>query len=775
MLIAPPAQPSPAMSTDPNLSAEAVLAVTPLRQRAEQLWVQRSGSLAPSPDRPLSEMLRQQHELQVHQIELEMQNEELRAAHEVIMAAHERLAELYDQAPVGYLSMDEHGLISQANQTAAALLGVTRRELLVWPLSHFVCCDDQDIFYLLRRRTLNAQVAQTGELRLLRPNGQMFWAELIATRQSADAGGQALRVTLSHCSERHAAREKVELAASVFANAREGIMITDTSACIMQVNEAFTRITGYSAAEAAGQNPRMLSSGRHSQAFHTAMWHQLIDKGHWYGEVWNRRKNGEVYAALQTITSVRAVPGVVSHYVALFSDITTFKAQQTQLEHIAHYDVLTNLPNRALLADRLRQSMAQTLRHSDLLGVAYLDLDGFKAVNDHHGHAVGDQLLVALAVRMKEALREGDTLARIGGDEFVAVLTDLADSNASQPLLQRLLDAANQPVQVDALSLQVSASVGVSFYPQADLTDAEQLLRQADQAMYQAKQAGKNCFHLFDTAHDRSVRGLHEGVQRVRLALAQQELVLYYQPKVNMRSGQVIGAEALIRWQHPQKGLLPPSEFLPLIEEHALAIEVGEWVLNTALAQVALWQQNGLRLPVSVNVGALQLQQSDFVQRLRAALARHPQVLPTSLQIEVLETSALKDMSYAAQVIEDCHQMGVAFALDDFGTGYSSLTYLKRLRVALLKIDQSFVRDMLDDPDDLSILQGIIGLAAAFGREVIAEGVETVAHGTLLLQLGCELAQGYGIARPMLARDLPAWAARWQPDAAWRSGPGQAA
>ncbi len=774
MLIAPPAQPSPAMSTDPNLSAEAVLAVTPLRQRAEQLWVQRSGSLAPSPDRPLSEMLRQQHELQVHQIELEMQNEELRAAHEVIMAAHERLAELYDQAPVGYLSMDEHGLISQANQTAAALLGVTRRELLVWPLSHFVCCDDQDIFYLLRRRTLNAQVAQTGELRLLRPNGQMFWAELIATRQSADAGGQALRVTLSHCSERHAAREKVELAASVFANAREGIMITDTSACIMQVNEAFTRITGYSAAEAAGQNPRMLSSGRHSQAFHTAMWHQLIDKGHWYGEVWNRRKNGEVYAALQTITSVRAVPGVVSHYVALFSDITTFKAQQTQLEHIAHYDVLTNLPNRALLADRLRQSMAQTLRHSDLLGVAYLDLDGFKAVNDHHGHAVGDQLLVALAVRMKEALREGDTLARIGGDEFVAVLTDLADSNASQPLLQRLLDAASQPFQIGALSLQVSASVGVSFYPQTEPAEPEQLLRQADQAMYQAKQAGKNCYHLFDAALALSVRGHHKGVQRVRLALAQQELVLYYQPKVNMRTGVVMGAEALIRWQHPERGLLPPAEFLPLIEEHTLAIEVGEWVLNTALAQVARWQQSGLTLPVSVNVGALQLQQSDFVPRLRAVLARHPQVRPTSLQIEVLETSALKDIRYVAQVIEDCQQLGVAFALDDFGTGYSSLAYLKQLRVAQLKIDQSFVRDMLDDPDDLSILQGIIGLAAAFGREVIAEGVETIAHGTLLLQLGCELAQGYGIARPMPASDLPAWAARWQPDAAWRSGAAQA-
>ena len=756
------------MSTAPTLSVEAVLAAQAMRARAEQLLAQRSGKPAPNPERPFYEMLRQQHELQVHQIELEMQNDELRAGRVLIMRAHERLADLYDQAPVGYLSINARGTTTQANQTTARLLGVSKSDLLALPLSHFICRDDQDVYYHLRRLTLRTDVAQTGELRLQRPGGEVFWVELIAARQPTDAGESVLRVTLSDFTERHAAREKLELAASVFANSREGIMITDASAQIVQVNAAFTRITGYSALEVVGQNPRLLSSGRHGAEFHAAMWQDLQGKGHWYGEVWNRRKSGEVYAELQTVTSVRNAQGQVTHYVALFSDITSFKAQQAQLEHIAHYDVLTNLPNRALLADRLHQSMAQTLRRGDLLGVAYLDLDGFKTVNDQHGHAVGDQLLVALAARMKEALRDGDTLARLGGDEFVAVLTDLPDAAASLPLLQRLLDAASLPFQVGALSLQISASVGVSFYPQAEPTEPDQLLRQADQAMYQAKQAGKNCYHLFDTARDRNVRGLLEGVQRVRLALVQHELVLYYQPKVNMRSGQVVGAEALIRWQHPQRGLLAPAEFLPLIEDHALAIEVGEWVLNTALTQMALWQQGGLAMQVSVNVGALQLQQGDFVQRLRAILASHPQVLPSNLQIEVLETSALKDMRYAAQVIEDCQQMGVAFALDDFGTGYSSLTYLKQLRVAILKIDQSFVCDMLNDPDDLSILQGIIGLAAAFHREVIAEGVETVAHGTALLQLGCELAQGYGIARPMPAADLPDWISRWCPDASWQ-------
>ncbi len=280
--------------------------------------------------------------------------------------------------------------------------------------------------------------------------------------------------------------------------------------------------------------------------------------------------------------------------------------------------------------------------------------------------------------------------------------------------------------------------------------------------------AGKNRYHVFDAVQDSNLRGHHESLERIRLALAQGEFVLHYQPKVNMRSGQVVGAEALIRWQHPEKGLLAPATFLPVIEDHPLAVAVGEWVIDTAMQQMHVWQATGLHLPVSVNIGARQLQQINFVERLKAILAQHPQVNPADLELEVLETSALEDIALVSGVIEDCAMIGVKFALDDFGTGYSSLTYLKRLRVALLKIDQSFVRDMLDDPDDLAILEGVIGLAVAFRREVIAEGVETVAHGTALLQLGCELAQGYGIARPMPAEQLPAWAATWQPDAAWR-------
>jgi diguanylate cyclase (GGDEF)-like protein/PAS domain S-box-containing protein len=585
-------------------------------------------------------------------------------------------------------------------------------------------------------------------------------------QQELERRAEALRDKVANLM---AAEEKLQFAASVFTCAREGIAITDADGGILDVNGSFTRITGYSREEVLGHNPRILKSGRQTQEFYAGMWHALTHKGDWYGELWNRRKDGEEYAQQMTISAVRNPEGAVSHYVALFSDITALKEHQRELEHTAHFDALTGLPNRVLLADRLHQSMVQALRRSQRLAVAYIDLDGFKKINDSHGHEVGDQLLVVVSDRMKQALRESDTLARLGGDEFVAVLLDLSDADVSEPLLSRLLAAAAEPVQVGDQLLQVSASVGVTFFPQSEVVDADLLLRQADQAMYEAKQSGKNRYYVFDPERDRNVRGHHESIERIRLAMSEREFVLYYQPQVNMHSGLVVGAEALIRWQHPEQGLLAPAVFLPVIEDHPLAIDIGEWVIDTALRQLELWHAAGLNIPVSVNVGARQLQQSGFVERLRQLLAAHPLVQSDQLKLEVLETSALADIARVTQVIEECRKIGVNFALDDFGTGYSSLTYLKRLPVALLKIDQSFVRDMLDDPDDLSILNGVLGLAKAFHREVIAEGVETVAHGTLLLQLGCELAQGYGIARPMPAADMPGWSANWRLDPAWES------
>ncbi len=587
-----------------------------------------------------------------------------------------------------------------------------------------------------------------------RPNDEDIW--LIET----EANLAALAI------EKDRDRARLELAASVFTHAREGILITDASANIVDINETFTHITGYTRNEVLGQNPSILQSGRHTPEFFNQLWGDLTTKGFWSGEIWNRRKNGEIFAEMQTISTVRDGAGKPINYVGLFTDITQLKEHQQQLEYSAHYDALTRLPNRVLLADRLKQALARCHRMGSSLAVLYIDLDGFKSVNDNHGHEMGDQLLINIAHRWSEALREGDTLARIGGDEFIVILVDLENTNDYELILQRLLQAATEPVEVNDQLLRVSASIGVTIYPQ-DGPDADQLMRHADQAMYLAKQAGKNCFHVFDVAKDVAVKIHRESIEHIRQGLEKNQFVLHYQPKVNMRTGEIIGLEALIRWQHPERGLLPPSTFLPIIEEHVLSIEVGDWVIKRALAQMAEWRASGLDLSISVNVGALQLQQGDFVNRLRKQLMDQATISPGNLELEILETSALKDINDIAEQMRQCRQLGVNFAVDDFGTGYSSLTYLKRLPAGLLKIDQSFVRDMLDDPDDLAIVKGVIGLAAAFHRNVIAEGVETIAHGKLLLEHGCQLAQGYGIARPMPPEQIPEWIKNWKPDQAW--------
>jgi diguanylate cyclase (GGDEF)-like protein/PAS domain S-box-containing protein len=561
---------------------------------------------------------------------------------------------------------------------------------------------------------------------------------------------------------------QLKLAAGVFTHAREGIMITDAQGLIVDVNEAFLRLTGYRRDELLGRSPRLLDSGHHEPAFFEAMWEHLRRDGQWHGEVHDRAKDGSVFVVLETISAVRDEHGEITHYVTLMNDITRLKEQEQRLAHIAHYDALTGLPNRVLLGDRLKQAMAQAPRRGQVVAVAYLDLDGFKAVNDLHGHEAGDRLLVALASRLQQTLREGDTLARLGGDEFVVVLPDLADANASQPLVGRLLRAAAQPLPVGELNLQVSASIGVTHFPQAEDVDADQLLRQADQAMYEAKVAGKNRVVVFDADQDRALRGHSATVESLRQALVGNEFVLHYQPKVHMGSGQVVGVEALIRWRHPQRGLLAPGQFLPAVDDHPVECEIGEWVIRSALAQLAAWTDAGLSLSVSVNISARHLQQVDFIEHVAQALQRHPQLHPSQLVLEVLETSALEDMVGVSRTMAEGARRGLRFSLDDFGTGYSSLTYLRRLPVAELKIDQSFVRDMLDDPDDLSILHGVIGLADAFHREVVAEGVESEEHGAVLLQLGCTLGQGYGIARPMPADQLLPWVQHWQPPAAWR-------
>jgi diguanylate cyclase (GGDEF)-like protein/PAS domain S-box-containing protein len=676
--------------------------------------------------------------------------------------AHLRI--MLENELVGIVTVKDR-IIQWANPAHEKLLGYEKGELNGVPARViFLNDDDYQAFGEKAYPLINAGKVFRSEHKFLRKDGSLITVDVSSVILNPETGE-----TLWNCvdlTESKRAEESLRITASVFDNTQEAIVISDANNIIIDVNAAFTRITGYSREEALGKNPKFLSSGRQGKDFFTQMWQSLEHERSWRGEIWNRRKSGEIYAELLSISAICDDEGKVKRYVAVFSDISHIKEHEDELRRVAHYDTLTGIPNRALLADRMKQSIAQTAREKNMMAVCYLDLDGFKPINDTYGHEAGDQVLIEVANRIEKTIRGGDTVARLGGDEFVVLLLGLEKGEECVSTLERLLTAIAQPIIIKNKSNKVTASIGVSIYP-LDEEDPDTLFRHADQAMYVAKQSGKNRFHIYDPAIDKYARDQHEFLERIRHALIKKEFVLYYQPKVNMCSGKIIGAEALIRWQHPEKGLLPPSEFLPMTEDNSLAIEIGEWVIDTALTQMELWQAAGLDIPVSVNVGAHQLQQPDFVHRLTELLATHPEIRHGCLELEVLETSALDDLARASEIINACREIGVMFALDDFGTGYSSLTYLKALPASMLKIDQSFVRDMLDDPDDLAILEGVLGLATAFRRKVIAEGVETIEHGTLLLQLGCELAQGYGIARPMPAQEIPVWTTTWRPDSAW--------
>ncbi|MGZ5052820.1 MAG: EAL domain-containing protein [Methylobacter sp.] len=569
--------------------------------------------------------------------------------------------------------------------------------------------------------------------------------------------------------KRKQVEEQLRMAASVFASTQEGIMITDARKCIVDVNPAFTGVTGYTRDDVLGKSPGLLKSGLHDAPFYETMWRDINQQGYWRGEIWNRKKSGEIYAQWLTISAVADKHGKVTHYISASSDITQLKEQERKLQLIAHYDPLTGVPNRILLADRMHLALSQTRRDNCLMAVGYLDLDGFKPVNDRLGHEAGDQLLVEIALRIKNALREGDTVARLGGDEFVFLLLGLEKVEDCEITVHRLLQVISQPISLTSQVVSVSASIGISIFPQ-DNADPDTLLRHADQAMYQAKQEGKNCFHIYNLELDRQLHAHREALNRIEQALDNDEFELFFQPKVDMAQGIVFGAESLIRWRHPERGLVMPAEFLPLLDHHELSARLDAWVIDKALQHMMHWQNLGLQLRVSVNVTAKSLQADDFVLQLYYAFERYPTIKPSHFELEILETQALSDLSLTSQVIKECQALGVQFALDDFGTGYSSLSYLRHLPAETLKIDQTFVRDMLEDEDDLAIVQGVIGLAESFHRYVIAEGVESIEHGIALLQMGCDHAQGYGIAKPMPADDLVAWVQQWQAPRQWKIG-----
>ncbi|MDX1573030.1 MAG: EAL domain-containing protein [Methylophaga sp.] len=590
---------------------------------------------------------------------------------------------------------------------------------------------------------------------------------LLSASALQDTFSDELLLVVYDITVRKAAEKQLRFATQIFEQAHEGIMVTDTDGKILDVNPAFSIITGYSREQVIGQSTSLLKSGKHDADFYAAMWRDIDKYGFWQGEIWNRRRNGELYAELLTISAMTGGDDSRQHYVGLFSDITQAKKQQEALELMAHYDVLTGLPNRVLFADRFTQAIAHSKRTKTWLGICFMDLDDFKPINDTHGHNVGDKVLVQVAQRLNENVREEDTLSRFGGDEFAIIFRDIESYTQCEHMLTRIHQALAEPYQVGNLQLKLSASSGVAIYPLDD-ADLDTLLRHADQAMYQAKLTGRNTYRLFNPQQNQQTIEKHALLVALRQAINADELTLFYQPEINMRTGQVVGIEALLRWQHPQKGLIPPATFLPVINGTELEILVGNWVIRHALKQLAELQTAGHDVFVSINIAPSHIQTPGFTDNLTEALANYPQIPPKRLQLEILETSALGDVRAISQILRTCReQIGVQVALDDFGTGYSSLTHLRHLAANSVKIDQSFVRDMLDDPNDFNIIEGVVGLAKAFNRQVVAEGVESIDHGKMLLLLNCDLAQGYAIAKPMPAEALAEWLDNFQAEPAW--------
>jgi diguanylate cyclase (GGDEF)-like protein/PAS domain S-box-containing protein len=575
---------------------------------------------------------------------------------------------------------------------------------------------------------------------------------------------RAVLCTARDLSELLRAHDRENLAQNLFQRLHEGLIVTDADFRVVQVNPRYCEITGESRDETLGTVPAMLRRAPHgtTEAEPQLTMHAGLQLcGSWQGEIFQRRRSGEACTLQVSASVVRNSAGQIQNHVLAISDVTQERQQIEQLRRQAHYDELTGLPNRVRLTQILMEAMSACERDSTLLTVCFLDLDYFKPVNDEFGHHAGDQLLVKLADRLRRSLRTratgDDLVARIGGDEFVLLLRT-ATTEESRQAVERMLRQVHLPFALDVSEapVYITASIGATVYP-LDEADAETLLRHADHAMYGAKQAGRNGYQFFDAEHDRRTEARFVALGRVQDALDANEFCLYFQPKVDMRDGRVIGVEALLRWNHPEQGMLLPGQFLPLIEHTGLGVSVGNWVLQRGIEQLAQWQGMGLDLTVSVNVSARQLQEPMFASHLAMLLAQQKTPVADRLVIEILETTALADVDFTCNLMQECRALGVRFALDDFGTGYSTLTYLKRLPLDMLKIDRSFVINMLNDRHDLAIVEGVIGLSKTFGCSVVAEGVDTLEQAQRLIEVGCDIGQGNGIATPMPADKVVPW------------------
>jgi diguanylate cyclase (GGDEF)-like protein/PAS domain S-box-containing protein len=702
------------------------------------------------------------HQGQTVQLAITRDITERKQASRDLADSEQRFRTMIEWSPEAIL-VHRLGTILYVNPAAIKLFGANNAQELLTKKTHELIHPDAQAIQAARMKRLvdGADTLPLVESKFVKLDGQAILVEVQGTSVVYD-GLPAIHVCIQDITERKQAEEALRIAAIAF-ESEQGMFITNAQRVILQVNKAFTQIMGYGAEDAVGQTPRMLQSGHHDETFYNHMMSSLQLTGGWTGEIWDKRKTGEVFPLWLSISTVKDDSGVVTHYVAAFTDISERKTAQAQIETLAFYDPLTQLPNRRLLMDRLSQAIHTSTRHARKSALLFVDLDNFKTLNDTLGHHQGDLLLMQVAQRLKTCIREGDTVARLGSDEFVVMLEDLSEN---------VLDAANQIEMVGDKILQTlgqnyalfqgnyhsTPSIGVTLIGAEQAEDSEEPLKRAELAMFQAKAAGRNRLRFFDTQMQAEVSA-HAALEvDLREAVQQQQFLLYYQAQV-VGDGHLTGVEALIRWQHPQRGMVAPAQFIALAESSGLILPIGQWVLETACAQLAEWSKDPAmaHLTMAVNVSARQFQQIDFVDTVLATLAR-TQAKPKLLKLELTESMLVEDVEGIIAKMDVLKSKGVGFSLDDFGTGYSSLAYLKRLPLNQLKIDQGFVRNIVTDPNDAAIAKMVIALAESTGLAVIAEGVELQAQAEFLAHLGCHAYQGYLFSRPLPIVDFEAFA-----------------
>ncbi|AOS40813.1 diguanylate cyclase [Pseudomonas brassicacearum] len=680
---------------------------------------------------------------------------QLKETQQQLQTSEEKFAKAFHASPDGLLlSRQSDGLLIEVNEGFSRITGFNSAlsvdrstlDLGIWVNLN----ERKQMLDLLKRDGF----VRDFSCHIRRNDGQIRLCEV--SSRPLPIGNEDCMLTIARdITERHLMQEKLQQAATVFESTAEGVLITDTQQHISAVNRAFTEITGYSETEALGHTPRLLASGLHDSAFYAAMWHQLTAEGHWQGEISNRRKNGELYPSWLTISAVRNRDRQITHFVAVFADISSLKHAQARLDYQAHHDPLTGLPNRTLFESRLLAALNGQQENGGQGAVLFLDLDRFKHINDSLGHPVGDLLLKGIAVRLREQLRDIDTVARLGGDEFIILLPGLQQPSDAEHIAQKLLNCFGAPFQAGEHEFFISASIGTSLYPQ-DGCDVATLVKNADAAMYRSKAKGRNRVESYtrDLTAQASERVALE--HELRRAIERNELSLSFQPKISLIDNQLVGAEALIRWTHPTFGDVPPEHFIPLAEENGMILQIGDWVLERACRQLCEWNDAYDSLgPLSVNLAGAQLRQPNLLGRIEQLL-RENQLEPGLLQLEITENFIMSQAEEALTVLHQLKKLGVQLAIDDFGTGYSSLSYLKRLPLDILKIDQSFVRGLPDDPHDAAIVRAIIALGRSMQFTVIAEGVETLAQQQFLTEEGCEQIQGYIVSLPLCADEFAA-------------------